>query len=83
MAYRGHFENGVVVFDEPVDLPEGAPVRVERSAVRQGNSEPEAQENEDRIEDEAWSRFSLASAMRGMEEEESPYTLDDLKETFR
>jgi len=27
--------------------------------------------------------FSLASAMRGMENEDSPYSLDDLKETFR
>ena len=34
-------------------------------------------------EDEVWSAFSLASAMRGMEDEESPYTLDDLKESFR
>jgi len=33
--------------------------------------------------DTEWNRFSLASAMRGMEDEESPYTLDDLKESFR
>ena len=31
----------------------------------------------------AWSAFSLASAMRGMEEEETPYTLADVKEAFR
>ena len=35
-----------------------------------------------REEDAAWSHFSLASAMRGMEDEESPYTLADLKESF-
>ena len=29
MTYRGHVENGVVVLDEPVKLPEGARVRVE------------------------------------------------------
>lgn len=29
MTYRGHLENGVVVFDEPAPLPEGAKVRVE------------------------------------------------------
>jgi len=29
MAYKGHVKNGVVVFDEPVALPDGAPVRVE------------------------------------------------------
>ncbi len=34
-------------------------------------------------EDGAWSEFSLASAMRGMENEDSPYTFDDLKESFR
>ena len=34
-------------------------------------------------EDTAWSEFSLASAMRGMECEESPYSLADLKEVFR
>jgi len=35
---------------------------------------------EDEIE---WSNFSLASAMRGMENEDTPiYTTDDLKEVF-
>ena len=29
MTYRGHVENGVVVFDETVVLPEGAAVRVD------------------------------------------------------
>jgi hypothetical protein len=29
MGYAGHVKNGVVVFDEPVALPEGASVRVE------------------------------------------------------
>ncbi|MBT8763391.1 DUF2281 domain-containing protein [Desulfohalobiaceae bacterium Ax17] len=27
-----------------------------------------------------WKNFSLASAMRGMEDEDSPYSLDDIKE---
>ena len=35
-----------------------------------------------REEDAAWSNFSLASAMRGMEDEKTPYTLADLKESF-
>ena len=35
-----------------------------------------------REEELAWSDFSLASAMRGMEDEETPYTLADLKESF-
>ncbi len=34
-------------------------------------------------DDAAWSALSLASAMRGMEDEESSYTLDDLKERFQ
>ncbi|HUT35382.1 MAG TPA: hypothetical protein VNE39_17980 [Planctomycetota bacterium] len=29
MAYPGHVRNGMVVFDEPASLPEGAAVRVE------------------------------------------------------
>jgi len=29
MTYGGHIENGVVVFDQPVALPEGMEVRVE------------------------------------------------------
>ena len=29
MSYRGHVENGVVVLDEPIALPEGAPVQVD------------------------------------------------------
>jgi hypothetical protein len=31
----------------------------------------------------AWSDFSLSSAMRGMEDEETLCTLDDMKESFR
>ena len=29
MSYRGHVENGVVILDELVTLPEGAPVQVD------------------------------------------------------
>lgn len=29
MAYRGHVENGAIVLDEPVALPDGAAVRIE------------------------------------------------------
>jgi len=35
-----------------------------------------------REEEAAWSHFSLASALREMEDEETPYTLADLKESF-
>ncbi|GBD98145.1 hypothetical protein BMS3Abin07_00153 [bacterium BMS3Abin07] len=33
-------------------------------------------------ENRGWSKFSLESAMRGMEDEKPLYTLNDLKETF-
>ena len=33
--------------------------------------------------DVSWSHFSLASAMRGMEDEATPYTSADLKDSFR
>ena len=32
--------------------------------------------------DKAWSNLSVASAMRGMEAEESPYSQTDLKEIY-
>ena len=35
-----------------------------------------------REENLAWSHFSLASALRDMEDEETPYTLADFKESF-
>ena len=34
-----------------------------------------------KTDDKKWSAFTLASAMRGMEDEDSLYTLDDLKES--
>lgn len=37
----------------------------------------------ERQEELEWSRFSLASAMRGMEDEPSEYTLDDLKVRYQ
>ncbi|MBM4032322.1 MAG: hypothetical protein FJ291_11100 [Planctomycetes bacterium] len=33
MPYNGHVKDGMVVLDEPVALPEGAPVRVELAAA--------------------------------------------------
>ena len=33
-------------------------------------------------EDSEWSRFSLDSAMKGIEEEPSPYGIKDIKEKF-
>jgi hypothetical protein len=35
-----------------------------------------------KAEDKDWSIFSLSSAMRGMEDEDSPYSLGDLQESF-
>ena len=35
-----------------------------------------------KTEDSEWSRFSLDSAMSGIEEEPSPYGTDDIKEEF-
>ena len=34
------------------------------------------------FDDLEWSNLSLIMAMRGMEDEEEPYTIADLKETF-
>ena len=37
----------------------------------------------DHDEDAVWTELSVTSAMRGMEDEDSPYTLTDIKESFR
>jgi hypothetical protein len=39
MILEGHIKNGVVVFDDPVSLPEGTPVRVEVVANGQPQTE--------------------------------------------
>jgi len=36
----------------------------------------------DKTEESDWSEFSLTSAMSGMENEVSPYSLEDIKESF-
>lgn len=41
MTYRGRVQNGVVVLDEPVRLPEGAEVRVEVLGVAVSDAESE------------------------------------------
>lgn len=33
MTLRGHIKNGVAVLDEPMDLPDGTPVRIEVERV--------------------------------------------------
>lgn len=35
MSFEGHIQDGVVVFDQPVSLPNGTPVRVEVAATTQ------------------------------------------------
>jgi hypothetical protein len=35
-----------------------------------------------KTEEKDWSELSLSSSMRGMEDEKSPYSLADLKESF-
>ena len=44
--------------------------------------ETKARQRRARDEEESWSVLSLASAMRGMEEEPSEYDTNDLKEKF-
>lgn len=36
----------------------------------------------EREENTEWNDLSLSSAMRGIEDEETPYSINDLKETF-
>lgn len=41
MTYQGHFENGVIVLDEPANLPDGAKVRVELLSPGEAPQTPE------------------------------------------
>ncbi len=50
MNYQGHIEAGVVVFDQPVALPDGTPVRVEPLTVPQSLPAPDEFWNEPPIE---------------------------------
>ena len=52
MTYEGHIENGVVVFDRPVPLPEGTGVRVEPLPPVQRESSPSHEFWRDRTLDE-------------------------------
>ncbi|OQZ03709.1 MAG: hypothetical protein B6D34_06675 [Candidatus Brocadia sp. UTAMX1] len=40
------------------------------------------QSKAEREENTEWNDLSLSSAMRGIEDEETPYSINDLKETF-
>lgn len=42
MTYRGHVQNGMVVFEEPVVLPEGASVQVDLIGDEKDANEPGA-----------------------------------------
>ncbi len=42
-----------------------------------------AKEREEAGSHDAWTALSLSTAMRGMEEESSPYTAEDIKESFQ
>jgi len=39
MVYKGHVEKGVVVFDDPVNLPDGMKVQIEPAAVERQEAE--------------------------------------------
>jgi hypothetical protein len=57
------------------DLPESKKAEV-LDFIEYLNTKIEKKEKED------WSQFSLSSAMSGMEDEQTPYSLNDLKELF-
>ncbi|MFH1739170.1 MAG: DUF2281 domain-containing protein [bacterium] len=68
------------IVQQLMSLPESAQQEVLRFVEFLESRQGKRVTPEDEI---AWAEFSLASAMRGMEDEESPYTLADLRETFR
>jgi len=64
---------------------------LEEKIIRQVHELPESKKAEvldfveylkAKTEEKEWSGFSLASAMRGMEDEDSLYSLRDIREVF-
>ena len=47
MTLEGHIQNGVVVFNEPVSLPDGTPVRVEVVETTTAKDQPSAKQSGD------------------------------------
>ena len=69
----------------------GGSMSLEEKIIRQVHELPESKKAEvldfveylkAKTEEKEWSGFSLASAMRGMEDEDSLYSLHDLREVF-
>jgi hypothetical protein len=69
-----------VIVEQVMLLPDDAQREVLDFVEFLANRNPSLSKKHD---DATWSMLSLASAMRGMEDEESPYRLSDLKESFR
>jgi hypothetical protein len=68
----------------------GIYMSLEEKIIKQVHELPESKQSEvldfveylrTKTDEKDWSAFTLSSAMRGMEDEESLYTLDDLKES--
>jgi hypothetical protein len=66
----------------------GSVMSLEEKIIKQIHELPESKQSEvldfveylrTKTDEKDWSAFTLSSAMRGMEDEESLYTLDDLK----
>jgi hypothetical protein len=69
----------------------GGSMSLEEKIIRQVHELPESKKTEvldfveylkAKTEEKEWSGFSLASAMRGMEDEDSLYSLRDIREVF-
>ena len=73
---------------------EGINMKLEETIIQQVHDLPETEKAEvldfikylkakiEKKELKDWNNLSLSSAMRGMEDEQSPYSLNDLKESF-
>ena len=67
------------VFQEIRNLPEAKQAQVLDFAK---GLQDKAPRDEDPLERSEWATFALVQAMRGMEDEDWPYSLSDLKEVF-
>lgn len=54
MVFTGHVQNGSVVFDTPIPLPDGTPVRVEATAPAPAPAETSSAEEKPKTLAERW-----------------------------
>lgn len=81
MTFRGTIQNGKVVFDEPISLPDGTPVRVEQTRARRKRRAPKSPASTDPAYN--LSRFAVSTGLPDLAREHDHYTYGTPKRSPR